>query len=158
VPLAATGIICLGLVPTLGSPAQPLHWAVTAGMVGFGVLLWGRRRLRGPEGALQRVSPEAARHAGRALFIVCGVVGALVALIVGARLHSAEPLGPLSLALPTLGLLWLVTLAVQVWRHREPLAEAAPTGDRPSRRPVSWDTGAGRKPSPSSPPDQHVNA
>lgn len=157
-PLAATGIICLGLVPTFGGPEQPLHWAVTAGMVGFGVLLWVRRQLRGPEAALQRVPPEAARHAGRALFIVCGVVGTLVALIVGARLHAGQPLGLLSVALPSLGLVWLVTLAVQVWRHREPAAEAAAAGDRPSRRPLSWDSSAGRKPSPSSPPDRHVNA
>ncbi len=145
-------------MPTLGGPAQPLHWAVTAGMVGFGVLLWARRRLRGPEAALQRVAPEAALHAGRVLFIVCGAVGVLVALIIGARLHSGEPLSALSITLPLLGLAWLATLGIQAWYHREPRAESAPTGDRPSRRPVSWDASAAPKPSPSTPPDRHVNA
>ncbi len=158
VPLAAAGIVCLGLVPMLGGPARPLHWAATAGMVGFGVLLWARRRLRGPEGAAQRVAPEAPHRAGRSLFIVCGVVGALVALIIGARFRSGEPLGLLSITLPLLGLTWLATLAFQVWHHRDRPAESAPTGNRPSRRPVSWDASTSRKPSPSSPPDRHVNA
>ena len=158
VPLAATGIICLGLVPLLGGPAQPLHWAVAAGMVGFGGLLWTRRRLRGSEAALERVSPEAARRAARALFIVCGVVGVLVALIIGARLRDAAPLGLLSVTLPVLGLAWLVTLGVQASRHREPPLEPATVGDRPSRRPVTWEASPSRKASPSTPPDRQVSA
>ena len=31
-PLAAAGIICLALVPTLGGPDHPLHWAVTGSL------------------------------------------------------------------------------------------------------------------------------
>lgn len=158
VPLAAAGIVCLGLIPIFGGPEQPLHWAISGGMVGFGVLLWARRRLRGAEGPLQHVAPEAARQAGRALFIVSAVVGVLVALIVGARLGTGEPIGLLSVALPSLGLAWLATLGAQAWRHRGPAPEPAPTSDRLSRRPVNWDAGASRKSSPSPPPDRHVNA
>lgn len=158
VPLAAAGIICLGLVPTLGGPDQPLHWAITAGMVGFGVLLWTRRRLRGPEGPLQPVAPDAARQAGRAVLIICGVVSLLAALIVGARLHAGEPIELLSVALPVLGLAWLATLGVQARRHRDPAPVSGPVAERPSRRSASWDSKTGRKPSPSAPPDRHVNA
>jgi threonine/homoserine/homoserine lactone efflux protein len=157
VPLAAAGIVCLGLVPTLGGPDQPQHWAVTAGMVGFGVLLWVRRRLRGPEGALQRVPQKAAREAAKALTIICGVVAALVGVIFGARLHSGGSISALSLALPAAGLCWLAVLAFQVWRYREPANDAPATGDRPSRRPSSW----GSLSTPRSsrpPPDSHVSA
>jgi hypothetical protein len=141
----------------LGGPAQPLHWAITAGMVGFGVLLWTRRRLRGTEAPLQRVAPGAARHAGRAVFIVCGVVGALVAVIIGARLRVGEPIAALSVALPALGLAWLTTLGFQAWRYDPPPEHSAAT-ERPSPRPVSWNSNTARKPSPSKPPDRHVSA
>ncbi len=157
-PLAATGIICLGLVPVIGGPEQPLHWAMTAGVVGFGALLLVRRLLRGPEAALRRVPPEEARHAGRTLFVVCGFVGGLVALIVGARLRGGEPPAAWSVMLPVLGLAWLGTLALQVWHHREHSVVSESVGDRPSRRPANWDASASRKPSPSSPPDRHVSA
>lgn len=156
-PLAAAGIICLGLVPTLGGPDQPLHWAVTAGMVGFGVLLWARRRLRGPEGELERVPQPAARQAARALSIIWAIVAVLVGVIIGARLSSGGSISALSLALPLAGLAWLAVLAFQVWRYRERAGEAQSPGDRPSRRPASWDSLS----TPSSsrpPPDTHVSA
>jgi hypothetical protein len=156
VPLAAAGIVCLGLVPTLGGPDQPLHWAVTAGMVGFGVLLWVRRRLRGREGALQRVPPKAARDAALALSIICGVIAVLVGVIFGARLQSGGSIGALSLALPAAGLCWLAVLAFQVWRYREPGNDALVTGERPSRRPSSWDS-LSTPTSSRPPPDRHVS-
>src|SRR5438552_3886137 len=83
--VAAAGIICLGLVPTLGGPEQPLHWAVTAGMAGFGVLLWARRRLRGAEAPLPQISKQAARTAGRIVLAVVGVIAVLVGVIIGFR-------------------------------------------------------------------------
>jgi hypothetical protein len=156
VPLAAAGIVCLGLVPTLGGPDLPLHWAVTAGMVGFGVLLWVRRRLRGPEPALQPVPQKAARQAAQALSIIVGVVTVLVGVIFGARLHSGGSISALSFALPA-GLCWLALLSFQVWRYREPGNEATATGDRPSRRPSSWDSLSTPR-SSRPPPDRHVSA
>lgn len=127
-------------------------------MVGFGVLLWTRRRLRGAEGPLQPVAPAAARHAARAVFMISGVVSLLVALIVGVRLRTGEPIGLLSIALPVLGLAWLATLGVQAWRYRAPPPGPTRAAERPSRRPVSWDGSTGRNPSPSTPPDRHVSA
>ncbi len=127
-------------------------------MVGFGVLLWARRRLRGPEGALQRVAPDAVRTAGRALLVVVAVVAALVGVIVGHRLFSGEPLSSLSLVLPAAGLAWLALLGFQVLRHRESSLDSASTEERPSRRPPNWDSLSNRKSTHPGPPDRHVNA
>jgi hypothetical protein len=158
VPLAAAGIICLGLVPTLGGPEQPLHWAVTAGMAGFGVLLWARRRLRGAEGPLPPISKPAARAAGRILLGVVGVIAVLVGVIVGFRVRSGEPMSALSLTLPALGLAWLVTLSVQMLAHREPPAEGAAPDERPSRRPPNWEALPNRKSQNPAAPERQLNA
>jgi hypothetical protein len=160
VPLAAAGIICLGLVPTLGGPDRPLHWAMTTGMVGFGALLWARRRLRGAEGPLQPVTRGAAQRAARALLVIGSILTALVGVIVGFRLHSGAPVGVLSVALPALGLAWLFVLAVQTLRHREPAADPLTLGERPSRRPPNREQ-VSKPQSPSGhagPPDRHANA
>lgn len=157
-PLAAAGIICLGLVPVLGGPEQPLHWAVTAGMAGFGGLLWARRRLRGAEAPLAPISKQAARTAGRILLAVVGVIALLVAVIVGFRVHSGQGMSALSLAVPGLGLAWLVTLSVQMLAHREPPAEAGPSDERPSRRPPNWEARHNRKSQNPAAPDRQVNA
>lgn len=161
VPLAATGIVCLGLVPILGGPDRPLHWAMTVGILGFGSLLWARRRLRGPEGPLLRVPPLSAKQAGRTVLLVGAVIAALVGLIVGLRVHSGGSLGALSLLLPGAGLVWVAVLAVQVLRHRDTEGgEALAASDRPSRRPPQRDPLA--KPTSTSghpgPPDHHVSA
>ena len=156
-PLAATGIMCLGLVPLLGGPERPLHWAVTAGMVGFGALLWARRRLRGAEGPLPAISKPAAQAAGRSVLMVAGVITLLVGVVVGFRLHSGGELRALSLALPAAALVWLVVLGLQMLGHRGPPTEAAGTGDRPSRRPPPWD-GVSNQNRPSRHPDPHASA
>jgi hypothetical protein len=158
VPLAAAGIICLGLVPILGGPDQALHWAVTAGMAGFGVLLAARRRLRGAEGPLPPISREAARAAGRVLLGIVGVIAVLVGVIVGFRVHSGEPISALSLALPGLGLAWLLTLGAQMLAHREPPAEGVAADERPSRRPPNWEALPNRKSQNPAAPDRQVNA
>lgn len=126
-------------------------------MVGFGSLLWARRRLRAAEGPLVKVSPLAAKQAGRTLLLVAGVIAALVAFIVALRLHSGGALGTLSLLLPGAGLAWVTLLGLQVLWHREPETET-PAADRPSRRPPPRDTLAKPTSGPPGPPDQHVNA
>lgn len=157
-PLAAAGIICLGLVPTLGGPDQPLHWAVTAGMAGFGALLWARRRLRGAEAALPPIPKAAARAAGRVLLAIVGVIAVLVGVIVGFRVHSGQAISALSLALPGLGLAWLVTLSVQMLAHREPPTEGAALDDRPSRRPPNWEALPNRPSQNPAAPERQANA
>ena len=72
---------------------------MTAGMVGFGSLLWARRRLRGPEGPLQKVPGNAAKHAGRTLLLIGGVIAVLVAVILGFRVHAGGAMSALSLLL-----------------------------------------------------------
>jgi hypothetical protein len=158
VPLAAAGIICLGLVPTLGGPERPLHWAVTAGIAGFGALLWARRRLRGADGPLQPLSTHAARAAGRTVFVVIGVITVLVGVIIGFRVHSGHDMSALSLALPGLALAWLVTLGLQMRLYREPTAGTALAEERPSRRPPNWEALPNRKSNNPSAPDRQVNA
>jgi len=149
--------MCLGLVPTLGEPERPLHWAVTAGMVGFGALLWARRRLRSHEGPLPVISKPAAQAAGRCVLLITGVIAVLVGVVVGFRLHSGGELGALSLALPGAALAWLVVLGLQMLGHRGPPAEGASAGDRPSRRPPHWD-GVSNQNRPSSHPNPHASA
>jgi hypothetical protein len=158
VPLASAGIICLGLVPILGGPERPLHWAVTAGMAGFGGLLWARRRLRGPEASLPSISKQAARAAGRALFAVVGVIAVLVGVIVGFRVQSGQAMSALSLALPGLGLAWLVTLGLQMLAHRTSPVEGGAAEERPSRRPPNWEALPNRKSQNPAAPDRQVNA
>jgi hypothetical protein len=159
-PLAASGIVCLGLVPTLGGPERSLHWATTAGMVAFGVLLLTRHRLRPPVGELERVAEPAARRAGRAVLVLCGIIAALMGVIVGARLRSGGSIGLLSMAMPLAGLGWLFHLGIKTHRHRAgplPIDTAQPT-DRPSRRPPSWDGTPGQRPSQTPPPNRQVSA
>jgi hypothetical protein len=126
-------------------------------MVGFGVLLWLRHGLRKRAGALRPVPEAAARLAGRALLVICGIVGVLLAVIVGSRWAHGGSIGLLSLAMPLAGLAWLVTLALQTRRHREPAADALPANDRPSRRPPAWDALSKPKPSDGSPSNRHVS-
>jgi hypothetical protein len=135
IPLAAAGIASLGLLPVLGGPDQPLHWAMTAGMVGFGVLLFVRYQLGRPEGALLPITPAHAQIAGRAVLIVSGAIAFLVAVIVAAQAYAHGPIGVLSLAMPGAGLAWLTSLGLKALRHVTPTTEEATPHDRPSRRP-----------------------
>jgi threonine/homoserine/homoserine lactone efflux protein len=84
-----------------------------------------------------------ARSAGRALFIICGVNALIVAVVFVLRLHSGGVIAPLSVALPLLGLLWLLVLGVQVWRYRAPVDAAPARQERPSKRPPRFDPGTG---------------
>jgi hypothetical protein len=159
-PLAAAGIVCLGLIPILGGPDRPIHWLMTVGIAGFGGLLWARHRLRGSKLPLLRAPDRTVHRAGRVLLAVCGVIATLVDVIVGFRLHSGESLAALSLLLPLAGLVWLAIIALQALLYREPAAESVSTGDRPSRRPPNRDALA-KAQSPSShpgPPNPHVSA
>jgi hypothetical protein len=159
VPLAAAGIACLGLVPALGGPDRPLHWAMTAGMVGFGALLAVRHRLSRREGALGHVEEGAARSAGTAVLVVCGVSAALVLGIIGLQWRRGGPIGLLSLVMPLLGLLWLAWLGHKSLRHRDAAAEPPAAKDRPSRRPPKRDAVATAQQRPSRPPtDRRISA
>lgn len=124
IPLAAAGIVCLGLVPVLGGPDRPLHWAMTAGMTGFGLLLLVRRRLQRREAPLAAVAAPVVRSAARAFFITVGVIALLVTLLLALRLDPRSPTTALSLALPALGLVWLGLIGLRVLRHRPPLPQA----------------------------------
>jgi hypothetical protein len=134
----------------LGDPQRPLHWAMTGGLFGFGVLLWTRHRLGQGESQLQRVDEPAARSAGRTTLVVCAIIAALVGVIVGAQLRSGGSIGLMSLGMPLVSLAWLASLGLKAWRHREPAPEPAAVSDRPSRRPPSWDAASSPKPGQSS--------
>ena len=157
-PLAASGIICLGLVPTLGGPESSMHWATTAGMVAFGALLWARHRLRAPERPPAWVTEAAARRAGRAVLALCGIIAALMGVIVGARLRAGGGISALSMALPLASLAWVAGLGIKIYRHREAEPPAEAVADRPSRRPPSWDGVPSPKPSQPSGPNRQVSA
>jgi hypothetical protein len=139
-PLASAGIICLGLVPTLGGPDLPLHWAMTLGITGFGVLLAVRHRLRRAERPLALVPRPAAEHAGRSVLIIAAICTALVLGIIGRQLLLKGPVGPLSVAMPLAALGWLYWVGLRALRwSAETADEAQPSADdRPSRRP-SWE-------------------
>lgn len=112
---------------------------MTAGMVGFGALLLLRHRLRGPEPTLAAVERSQARHSGRALLIITGVLALLVLCIVAARVVARGAIAPLSLLMPAVGLLWLASLGIKALRHPSPSSEALNSeADRPSRRPPEW--------------------
>jgi hypothetical protein len=158
VPLAAAGIACLGLVPTLGGPDRPLHWAMTAGMVGFGALLFVRHRLVKREGALRPVSAAEARHAGATVLILTGISALLVLGIVGLQWRRGGDIGLLSLAMPVVGLLWLGSLGVLSRRHRvDPTAD--PVERSSSLRGAKLDALSTPSPRPSRPPtDRRISA
>jgi len=111
-------------------------------------LLWARQRVSGREARLERVEVSAAQLAGLTTLGVCAVVGAIVAVIFGARLRSGGSVGPLSLGMPLVSLAWVASLGRKALRHRE-LAVEPPVAasERPSRRPPSWDAGPSSKPS-----------
>jgi hypothetical protein len=157
-PLAAVGIACLGIVPVFGGPDRALHWAMTAAMVGVGVLLWSRHRLSLREGPLRPVAPEDARRAGKAVLLVCGVVALLVLGIIALQWRRGGQLGGLSLAMPLVALVWVATLGVRSLRHGDP----SPPGlgkDRPSWRPSKIDGLPSTTQRPSQPPtDGRVSA
>lgn len=135
-PLASVGIICLGLVPTLGGPDLPLHWAMTAGITGFGALLLVRYRLQRREAALASVSQAAARRAGHALLWVSGVIALLVLVFTIKQLANGGPIAVLSLAMPVLGLGWLASLGLKALRWpADPVEQSSSAEDHPSRRP-----------------------
>lgn len=139
VPLAAVGIICLGLVPTLGGPDLPLHWAMTVGITGFGVLLAFRHGLQRREGPLAPVAPAAARFAGRSTLVVAVICTLLMIGIVARQLLLGGPIAPLSIAMPVLGLAWLYSVGLRALRWSERSVEPPAADDRPSRRPPAWE-------------------
>ncbi|HKY41416.1 MAG TPA: hypothetical protein VJN18_36030 [Polyangiaceae bacterium] len=67
----------------------------------------------------------------------------MVAVVFGLRLLSGGAMAPLSVALPLLGLLWLLVLGVQVWRYRAPIDAAPARQERPSKRPPRFDPSSG---------------
>lgn len=150
-------MMCLGLVPTLGGPDEPLHWLMTAAMTGFGVLLLARHRLQQREPELAEVSPTAARHAGRAVLWITGISAVLVLGIVARQGLQGGPIGALSLIMPLVALVWLGSLGLKALRARSESAEAA-TLERPSRLP-QWERLSSPPPSaPPAGPSSHVSA
>ncbi len=140
VPLASGGIICLGLLPTLGGPDRPLHWGMTLGVTGFGLLLAIRHRLRRDRPPLAELAEAEARRAGNAVLWVSVVIAAMVLVIVLHQLFSGGGMSAFSVGLPLVGLWWLASLGLKARRLRSPQADdSATTADRPSRRPPQWE-------------------
>lgn len=157
-PLAAAGIACLGLVPTLGGPDRPLHWAMTAGMVGFGALLFVRHFLARREGALRPVATVDAARAARALLVITAISAALVVGIVALQWRRGGDIGLLSLTMPLVGLLWLGSIVVRSRRHRvDPAADLVERSS--SLRPAKLDAVGSPSQRPSRPPtDRRISA
>jgi hypothetical protein len=159
VPLASVGIICLGLLPTLGGPGLPLHWAMTAGVAGFGALLLVRYRLQRPEALPAPVLQSDARRAGRALLWVSGVIALLVSFFTVKQWASGGPVSAASVAMPIVGLVWLGSLGLKALRWPgDPVESPASSDDRPSRRPPSWERLTPPGSSPPGGPGRHVSA
>jgi threonine/homoserine/homoserine lactone efflux protein len=101
-----------------------------------------------------------ARSAGRQLLLICGVLGAMVLVIVVARVLRGGTIAPLSLALPIAGLAWLASIGIRVLRSAPRANEAAATpSERPSRRVPRFDgdVSSSRADRPSD-AGRHVNA
>lgn len=131
---------------------------MTAAMVGMGALLWTRHRLARREGELQPVARADARRAGFAVLIVTGVSAVLVLGIVVQQWLRGGQLGALSLAMPAVGLLWLLTLGLQSLGHRDRSVKSTQR-DRPSRRPPQVDGLQSPSQRPSRPPtDRRLSA
>lgn len=158
-PLAAAGIACLGLAPTLGGPDRPLHWAMTAGMVGFGALLFVRHRLAKREGALRHVAAAEAAQAAHALLVITAISALLVLGIVGLQWRRGGDIGLLSLAMPLVGLLWLGSLAMLSRRHAVGAAAADLVERSSAPRPPKLDALGSPSQRPSRPPtDRRISA
>lgn len=158
VPLAAAAIACLALVPTLGGPGQPLHWAMTVGLVSFGGLLWARHRLSRREEPLAGVPVAAARAMGRAVLLITAVSALIVVVIIAAGIRAHVSLSALSLVMPAAGLSWLGAIGLKILRYQAPEGEVASAGDRPSRRPPPWQNVPSRATSSGAPPNHHLSA
>jgi hypothetical protein len=149
----------LGLVPTLGGPDQPLHWAMTAGMTGFGLLLAVRHRLRRDQPPLAALTEAEARHAGGAVLWVSGIIGVMVVGIVLRQLIRGGPTSAFSVGLPLVGLWWVASLGFKARRFRAPEVEdPVTTRDRPSRRPPSWERLTPPDGRPPGGPGRHASA
>src|SRR5688572_4776336 len=158
-PLASVGIMGLGLVPTLGGPDSPLHWAMTAGMTGFGLLLALRHRLRRDQPPLALPTEAEARQAGGALLWVSGVIAAMVVAIVLNQLISGGPTSAFSVGLPLVGLWWVASLGFKARRFRSPqVDDSGTTADRPSRRPPTWERLTPPDGRPPGGPGRHASA
>jgi hypothetical protein len=131
---------------------------MTAGMVGFGALLWTRHRLLARDSAVADAPAGKARFASRSLLLITAISTVIVAVIVGAYLRSGKPLAWLSVAMPLAGLSWLAAVGWKLRQLDETTAEGAAQADRASRRPAKRDSVAPPRPSPDkSPSDRHVS-
>lgn len=125
---------------------------MTAGMVGFGALLWTRHRLAKREDGLRPVRRSEALRAARTVAGVGGVVGLLMAGIVASRWHSGGSIAWLSVAMPLAALTWVLTIGLRAQRFGLSQTEAVAGSDRPSRRPPGLEALASAAARPSSPP------
>jgi len=159
VPLAAAGIACLGITPTLGGPDRPLHWAMTAGMVGFGALLWLRPRPNRAEGPPLDVPGPSAAHASRALLVITALSAAICCGIVASRAFAGKPIAALSLLMPAIGLGWLTWLGIKMQKLSRAAPGSTAASDRPSRRPPKRDSMTPPRPNPGDTgANRHVSA
>lgn len=113
---------------------------MTAGMVGFGALLWMRHRLTERARASEPVPAQNPRRVGRYLLLITGFSALVVALIVGERWYEGKPIALLSVAMPFAGLAWLLAIARKTQQMPPSAPESAATADRPSPRPPKRDS------------------
>jgi hypothetical protein len=113
---------------------------MTAGMVGFGALLWGRHRLTRREGALAEVAPQSATVASRAVLAVAAFCAAICFGIIASRIYAGKSIAALSVLMPAAGLGWLGWLGLKIRQLRSAAVESPAATDRPSRRPPKRDS------------------
>lgn len=150
-------ISCLGLIPALGGPDEPLHWFMTAGITGLGALLWLRHRLYQHEAPLSSVSAVEARRVGRHLLIIAAICTMLaVGIMAMWLLGGGKPLA-VSLVLPAIGLAWVTWLGMKALRLAEqPTAHATEEAAVP-RSSSNWEPRQSQAPSTRS-PNRQVSA
>lgn len=156
-PLAAAGVICIGLLPVLGGPAAPLHWFMTVGITGLGVLIAVRQRLQRPERPLAALRADDARRAGRSVLIIGALIAVLATGIIGLWVHAGGQPSALSLVLPALGVAWVLWLGVKILRVAD-VAVAPATEEALPARASTWEPRSSQAPSSRGGSNRQVSA
>ncbi|HEY6077732.1 MAG TPA: hypothetical protein VIW29_02965, partial [Polyangiaceae bacterium] len=148
-PMAAAAVTCIGLLPILGSPAAPLHWFMTAGITGLGILIGVRHRLQRPERPLAPLDANEARSVGRHLLIIGAAIAVIATVIIGLGVHAGGKPIALSLVLPALSVAWVFWLGFKLLRVADDAVTPA-TEDALPARASAWEARPSQPPAASS--------
>jgi hypothetical protein len=129
---------------------------MTAGMTGFGVLLWVRARAS-REAAAEELEAEAGARTGRIVLVIAGVLAVLVTLILAFRWRSGGSISLLSAAMPLIGLGWVAVIAARCSRVTSTSVTGSLT-DRASRRPAPPERFSPSSTSRPASPEGHISA